>query len=105
VGKKRTVEEIREELIALWHISQEVQTLIDDADAFLASAGMPAYAPGQPRLRNLCDGWRLHQLRQVMKLLFALRQDVAKELLEAAEEEGAELDELAQTIINTQPQE
>jgi|Deesub1362B_J571_1020462.scaffolds.fasta_scaffold46327_1 hypothetical protein len=103
MGKKRTVEEIRGELITLWHISQEVQTLIDDANAFLASTGMPAYAPGQPRLRNLCDGWRLHQLRQVMKLLFALRQDVAKELLEAVEEEGVELDELAQTIISANP--
>jgi len=101
--KKRVVKEIRGELIPLWHIGQEVQTLIDDANTFLTSTGMSTYAPGQPRLRNLCDGWRLNQLKQVMKLLFVLRQDVAKELIEAAEEERVELDELAQTIISTNP--
>jgi len=101
--KKRVVKEIRGELIPLWHIGQEVQTLIDDANTFLTSTGMSTYAPGQPRLRNLCDGWRLNQLKQVLKLPFCPVPGCSKRADEAAEEERVELDELAQTIISTNP--
>lgn len=90
---KRNVETVRGELIALWHISQEVQTLINDTHNFLVARGTPLPAPGEPRAGHTCDWWRYEQLMKVTNLLFALRQDVAKELKAVAGEEGQKLDE------------